>query len=135
MTDPTTDLSNQSPWAIGVRWLLGQPFNNVLTFLLLCAIGYGTYLGVPVVIEEVRKQRTEFTETIKQQREEFLSGIKQHRDDCAKERELEREFAKQQLQQVLRTLQPNLVGQPNLKAAPTGAAQSNQQQSIKGAIP
>ena len=112
MTDPTTDLGNQSPWAIGVRWLLGQPFNNVLTFLLLCAIGYGTYLGVPMIRDEVRQQRTEFTETIKQQREEFMAGIKQHRDDCAKERELEREFAKQQIQQVLQAIQPNLVGHP-----------------------
>ena len=135
MTDPTTDISNQSPWAIGLRWLLGQPFNNVLTFLLLCAIGYGMYLGVPMVAYEVRQQRSEFTEAIKQQRVEFLSGIKQHRDDCAKERELERGFAQQQLQQILRTIQPNLIGQPNLKAAPTGAAQSSQQPITKGIIP
>lgn len=107
MTDPLTDVSNQSPWAIATRWLLGQPFNNVLTFLLLIAIGYGTYLGAPQIIEEVRRQRTEFTEALRDQRVEFLSGIKQTRDDCSRERALEREHAKELLERAVRAVQLN----------------------------
>jgi hypothetical protein len=55
---------SQSPQAIVIKWLFGQPFNNVILIMIFGALGYGMNYAITIAIPAVVKQIQDGYETI-----------------------------------------------------------------------
>lgn len=115
MPDQTPDDGQQvqpanGSWKdIAVRWVSGQPFNNVLTLLLVIGAGLVLWYGLPVLINEVREQRNFFNIAVdkrdvvnEQQRKEFISWMEKADARCEAAIKREHEHAKEMLDRILR---------------------------------
>ena len=122
---PTTPQISASEglWTIAVRWLSGQPFNNVLTAFLVVGIGFLSYRGAPALIQEWHASQEHFNMHIaardainEQQRKEFLAAIDKVEERCAKSIEREHGFAKEMLERIIVKFEnkgkpaPDLIG-------------------------
>lgn len=72
--------------SIWYEWLFGQPAYIVLLASLMCAIGYGTWYGLPAALSNIQRgyealdnrhaaERKEMREDAKADRAEFRSAI------------------------------------------------------------
>ena len=116
---PETEKVQESILAAVVRWVSGQPFNNVLTTMLVVGLGFVGYHGGPALLEEWKEQRAHFDRHIelrdkqnKEQRDEFLSAIslkttefldaiEKNEKRCAEAIEREHRHAKELLERAI----------------------------------